>query len=1348
MNKQGNYVSFRNVTKKFMMKIFFLILVLFTSISGLNGQTTRIYDHRDYGFGELSSNLITSITQDKHGYIWIATEYGLNKFDGVRFVQYLHDIQDSSSISSNHVTVLHRDDHDRLWIGCSNGLQYYDENQEKFKRVQFPDNIAPHITDILTRADGSLLVTTSGWGIFDIRANDHMAISLEQVNQLAGGMYGRKLLEDNLHRVWLAVDRTGLVCLSPDLKHKEELPEANIPFPKGDKYNMVNTPEGEVILAYKNQMVLINQSLSRITPLSFEKGLKPTINEIRLVNDDNIFISTEGQGTWYLNISERPLVVRPTKLSNLNKNYSKASFQTFLQDRENNFWLGWFQRGLVFVPVGSEQFDFWPVLEVEESDKKKINAITTDRHGHIWYSVENMGVFKADSMGHVIQNYPGLYNITQLLEDSTGDIWFLSYTRGLGKIENGNREAVYLDLFEDKETRTMILGKNNKFYISTFGQGFLEYDPRNNSYKQFSMNNNNGAHGVLGNDWINTILSDEEGLIWLGHHKGVSCYDPRKNSFVHERANHNLSEQIVLSLLQDKNQNIWVGTYNGLHKIAKDSYELTNYTTTNGLSSNVISGLGQDTEGNIWSSTFNGINYVNTEEDKVVTYYTGDGLVDRSYNRSVYFQDSDGKIYYGGSQGITSFYPQQVQLKKYTQPIYITNLYIRNQTIKPGDLSDKKPIYTQSLATNGAFYFANRDNSFTLELSTMDFNSPENIHYEYRLKGFNKTWNTTLPGVNLITYNNLSPGDHELEIRACKFGAYSEIKTIELHVMPPWYRSTLAYLIYIILFIGILTLLTNYIRERRLEKLHAYKLQLFTDISHEIRSPLTLVLSPIDKLIKNAPDAPVKETLQNMRKNAYRILTLVNQLLDIRKLESGQLQLKFKETNIVDLIMRCTKAFEQQAYERNILFKVTTDSTYIPVWVDTDSFDKVIHNLLSNAFKYTPNGRAIDVHLTSSLCKENSKQISYAKITVTDTGPGIPKDDTINIFKRFYQGNNQISGGQQGTGIGLHLTKTLVEKHGGKVSAESLTHKKGSRFCVEIPMGTSHLPKTQLEKVDENKKVGAEKPNVTSVTKPVAANVTPRKTNFKVLIVDDEKDILRYVEQELQGLYKILSAENGSEAFQFALSQLPDLIISDVAMPDMDGFELVKRIKSNSSTNHIPVILLTAKTNYEDRMQGIGLGADAYLTKPFLIEELLVMAENLIKNRMTVKGKYSGAQEQKGKVKTITFKSSDELLMERIVTTINKYLEDPKLNVQLLADEVGLSRVQLYRKVKALTGISTSEFIRNIRLKQAEKLLLDKKMDISQVAYALGFTNQTHFSTLFKKTYGLSPSEYITRHTN
>lgn len=655
-----DYVSFGKVTEKPMLRGFLSFIFVYITISSY-GQATRLYDHRDYGFGELSSNLINSISQDKHGYIWIATEYGLNKFDGVRFVQYLHDVQDNNSISSNSVTILHRDLSGRLWIGCSNGLQYYDEDRDEFKRISFPEGIAPHITDILSLSDGAIWVATSGWGIFSIDPLKLDVSPLDHVNELAGGMYSRKLLEDSKNHIWIAVDRVGVVCLTPDLKRiYRDFSYMNIPKPKGGKYNIIETSSAEIILSEGPDAVLIDQSKTQIYPLTKKNGKQPRITEIQATEDDLILISTEGNGMWRLDRSQQSLMITQAKLPNLDQNYSQAYIRTFFQDREKKLWLGWYQRGLVFIPATSKQFVFWRILDVEETDKKKINAITTDSYKHIWYSVGGGGVFKTDSTGHILKSYPDLMNITQLLPDKENNLWFISQTEGLGKIEATTGRARYLNRFAKEEARTMVWGKNGKLYISIFGRGFVEYDPKNDTHRHFSMDNNTADKGVLENNWINTMLRDKSGAIWLGHYKGLSCYDPEKNAFVNGWANEGLSEQIVLSLLQDRHGNIWAGTYNGLYKIVSETQNLSSYTTNSGLSSNVISGLGEDKDGNIWCSTFNGINYVNPTENRIVTYYTGDGLVDRSYNRSVYFQDIDGKIYYGGKQGITSFYPQKV----------------------------------------------------------------------------------------------------------------------------------------------------------------------------------------------------------------------------------------------------------------------------------------------------------------------------------------------------------------------------------------------------------------------------------------------------------------------------------------------------------------------------------------------------------------------------------------------------------------------------------------------------------------------------------------------------------------
>ncbi|WP_294182998.1 two-component regulator propeller domain-containing protein [uncultured Sphingobacterium sp.] len=1326
--------------------LFSIILLLFAFIGYAHGQATRIYDNRDYGFGELSSNLTTSISQDKHGYIWTGTEYGLNKFDGTRFVQYLHDVQDSTSISSNNIIILYLDRDKRLWVGCNNGLQYYDENSDQFVRIHFPDQIAPHITDIIHKKNGHIWVATSGWGIFDIQVSRRQALSLPRLNTLVGGMFARSLFEDRMNRIWVAIDRVGVSQVSADQKRARQIVSDLLPMPKGGNYDIVQQHDGKLLFASPSKISRYDPQNNTFEAVEYKSKLQSTVTEIQLSKGrkNHLLISTEGDGLWYLDLEKKPLIAAQAELPNLDNDYRHARIRALLQDRENNLWLGWFQRGLIFIPVQSKQFEFWRISGREKTDQNIISAITRDRQGNIWYAVEREGVFKTDRQGISHQQINTIADINKLEVASDGTIWFSSYDKGLGQIDPVAGQSTLRDICPSRQVKSFALGKNNKIYIATFGSGFVEYDLDTKIAQSYSMNTSSSTKGALANDWIATVLCADDGLIWLGHHKGVSCFDPTTKSFTQQYTAHRLSEQITISLLDDHLGHIWAGTYNGLYQIDKKSGSVSIYTTNNGLSSNVITGLGSDKKGNIWCSTFKGINCLNAGSGKIVNYYTGDGLVDRSYNRSVHFQDTQGKIYYGGRQGITLFFPEKIQLQTYPHPVLITNLYVKNQPIKPGMAPSGSVIYKDDLMAANQFFFHSNDDSFTFELSTMDFNSPENVHYEYRIKGINKSWNATLPGVNLITYNNLSSGEHELEIRACKFGIYSPSLMVTLHIQPPWYLSGLAYFVYILFATGIIFLISKYLHERRLERLHAFRLQLFTDVSHEIRSPLTLVMSPIDKLMKNAADPQTRATLQNMNRNAQRILSLVNQLLDIRKLESGHMNLKFCQINAVDYVKQIISIFEDQALSHQIQLSVHNEADDIPIWIDVNSFEKILHNVISNAFKFTPRGGQIAVSLT---VQQREKGSEILELVVSDTGSGIAKSDLRDVFRRYYQSAAHSTYQRQGSGIGLHLTKVLVELHGGQIHAENRSDCSGSLFVIRLPMGNTHLRQEDLATVRPTDAL-----TLKHESRPVSAtDQHPKndyqKTGYKVLVIDDDRDILHYLQQELSPSYKVLLAENGGEGFQLALAEEPDLIISDVAMPLMDGYMLVKKLKGNSTTNHIPVVLLTAKTNQEDRLEGIGRGADAYLTKPFMVDELHLVVLNLIKNRMKVKGKFSGAQQQEGKVKTISFKSSDEQLMERIVKTVNQYLENSAFNVQFLADEVGLSRVQLHRKVKSLTGISTGEFIRNIRLQQAEKLLLEKKMNISQVAYSLGFTNQTHFTTLFKKMYGLSPTEYIQRHS-
>ncbi len=534
------------------------------------------------------------------------------------------------------------------------------------------------------------------------------------------------------------------------------------------------------------------------------------------------------------------------------------------------------------------------------------------------------------------------------------------------------------------------------------------------------------------------------------------------------------------------------------------------------------------------------------------------------------------------------------------------------------------------------------------------------------------------------------------------------------------------------------------------------KLQFFINISHEIRTPMTLIINPLEKLLAEKKGGEVQKTYLMIYRNAQRILRLINQLMDIRKLDKGQMFLKFRETDMVGFIDDVMLTFDYMARKKKIRFSFEHVMPQLKVWVDMNNFDKILMNIFSNAFKYTPEQGEITVTLSTGRDSTRRDPLKeYFEITVTDNGIGLDREKIERIFERFYQIDNDVTKSNFGTGIGLHLSRSLVELHHGIILAENREDAPGSRFIIRIPLGSAHLRTDELEDVE-------------AVITPHTVWVKPEKTDLegafeeeedeeskkagksknrmRILIVEDEEEILSYLKEELEGDYRIMTRKNGREAYDTILADTPDLVISDIMMPEMDGLSLCRKIKQNTNVNHVPVILLTAKSKPEDTMEGMATGADAYMVKPFNTELLKSTIANLIANRKLLKSKFSGAQQQEDKVQKLSMKSADEILMSKIMKVINENLSNPDLNVEMLAANVGLSRVHVHRKLKELTNLSARDFIKNIRLQQAAALLKEKKLTVSEVAYATGYTNLSHFSSSFKEVHGMSPKEYMLAH--
>ena len=668
--------------------------------------------------------------------------------------------------------------------------------------------------------------------------------------------------------------------------------------------------------------------------------------------------------------------------------------------------------------------------------------------------------------------------------------------------------------------------------------------------------------------------------------------------------------------------------------------------------------------------------------------------------------------------------------------------------------SGRYDIVTTSVTNSDKFHLSHKDNSFSIELSAMEFYSPERISYSYTFNS--NTWVNLQSGVNRISFSELTPGTYHFQVKARDYNSYSEIKKLTIIISPPWYVSWWAKTIYCLTAVIITIFIIVQIRQRyrarqeMLEHIHAEqlneaKLQFFINISHEIRTPMSLIISPLQKLMATDYDTERQQSYNIIYRNAERLLRLVNQLMDIRKIDKGQMQLKFQETDIVSFIQDLHYTFAYQANTKHIKLDFHSEVKELKAWIDPKNFDKVILNILSNAFKFTPENGNIQIRLcTGNDPNAAEKALSrYFEISIEDDGIGINETELERIFDRFYQIRNSQNNSNIGTGIGLHLTRSLVELHHGSITVENNQGTPGCRFIVRLPLGKEHLKPEDID----NSAVKQDSVHITTALPTTPLIETPPKTHskskYRVLIVEDDDEIRRYICQELGRDFHMQECRNGKEAFTYILKKTPDLIISDIMMPEMDGMTLCSKVKQNINTNHIPVILLTAKSREEDNLEGLSIGADAYITKPFSIEILRQSTFNLIKSRERLRNNFQGSQTQKERMQELEIESPDERLLDRIMKVINDNIANPEQNVEMVAETVGISRVHLHRKLKELTNQSTRDLIRNLRLKQAATLLAKKRQSINEVAALTGFTNVAYFSTAFKELYGMTPTAYM-----
>ena len=1282
-----------------------VIFLVFIQVMPAMGMMGMMYD-----YNKMSNSLLNKLCQDKYGFIWIASDFGLSKFDGYHFVNYYHIEKNSSSIGSNQISVLACSSDGTMFVGCSKGLMHYDYSTDSFVRYQFPLAVQPRINSITEISKNRFLVSTAGHGVYVVDKSTKQVRHLLSFEKMTGNRYLTFSFVEKGGYVWINTSDGRL--LRGRLNGNRLSDIIKIDNKGKEPVGFVARGNGEILVFFSESVMSFDSHTRKLSVSDIDLPKEISVSSVFQTSDKSIYLGTVFSGVYIIKRG----VTKAQKESMYDGRYllNGLRINAIFQDKDNNLWMTCPRHGLYFCSMTKQKFNSWSFVDGGEKLSAGITSLAPLGDGGLLCVLSGKGLFELDKNGgsKKCQGTPRGMNV--VFKDRMGKYWLGTWS-ALYTYNPTNSSATLVENFNNKGIMNISEDLDGHIYVGILGNGFAILSNDGKSIRHYTTH----KHPVkkcakFGNDWVGQIYCDHKGLMWIATASGFWGYNPYEDIFLgSSKGDGFMRETAVSAICELPNYNLIIGTQNGLYLFHRDSQKITRLPGCDALEDMAISCLVKDNDGNIWISTPRGIWQYLSNQQKLISFVGVNGIAEEEFCEGSSCYTHDDMIYFGSVSTVTSFVPHD--LKK--QENIAGQVYLTRAT----SLSKVYDPFSSTLTIPWD------DNRVTLEFSLLDYKNASNVSFEYCING--GEWINFENDGNLLTFNKLKPGTYHLEVRASRSGKYvTASKMIMLEVEAPWYASTVAQVIYCLLGLLLAYLCFLYFYRRQKAIFEEEKMKVLINATHDIRSPLTMILGPMDKLKhlveKSCNEESRKEIDQYVtiiNRNAERLMLLVNQILDIRKIDKRQMKIKCQETDIVNFIRNVSLSFEFVAKQRDISLDVVSKEDKLLVWIDHDNFDKVMVNLLSNAFKYTSDGGQIVVSI--------QKKEQHVVIQVIDSGIGIGNEKKSKLFERFYQGSK--STGKVGTGIGLNLALNIVQLHGGNIEASNRDDgRQGACFTIILPLGNLHLKPENICGV----------PKIDKVSRKGIC----KKGN--ILLVDDDADLLAYVAKELSPWYRIDSCTNGVDAMQACLSQEYELVVSDVMMPGMDGITLLKKIKQNPNTNHVPVILLTSKSEVADRMEGFKSGADAYLAKPFHVEELHARIDSIINNMHRLKGKFSGVQQQHDKVQPVELKSNDDELMKRIMKSVNAHMDDSDYTVEMLVQEVGLSRVQLHRKMKELTGVSTAKFIRNIRMEQASRLIREGQVNISQVAYAVGFSDQAYFSTVFKQYYGMSPSEYAKKY--
>ena len=1300
----------------------------------------------------LSSSVVKQIYQDHYGIIWIATNSGVNVYNGYQMRTYQRNVEQSNSLASNLVNGFCEDRDGKMLVATNLGVQKFDN--EKFypvKMVNADGQKTFYVNCMLRRRDGTIIFSTSGSGLW--RKTGPL-----EARRIGGAFSGLSstvtMIEDPTGTLYIASSDQGVWSLKGNRVMRFALP-ATASTPQSLCYDH----QGNVYLGCINGGLYVKSRGSNRFVLVGATAGKHVLS-LACTSSGNVLMGLDGAGVEEYHPTTG-MVSRPWFYSN-EVDLSTSKVCNILLDRQGNLWLSLMQKGVFIQPTSLLGFSYmgYRLGPGNVIDDKCVMALAINHDGGLWVSTDNGGLFLIGRDGKCQRRFLTTTNaslphaILGMREDASHRLWVASYQEGCGWIDEqtGAYHRLHFTLNKASSVFDVEVDPHDNLWIGTMSDGLKRLNLKTQQLTEYYASNR--PNSIYNNYIMQLHLSADKTLLYVCTTGGLSCLDLRRNSWTSVfGTNCLLRDHTVYDVTESPDGHLWVATPDGLYAYTFKTRQLKRYSTEQGLASNIVTALLTDSKRRIWMSTNNGMSCLDPATGKVSNFYRGDGLQGNEFSDGVAVLDSrSGIMVFGGMNGVTWFNPLRIQQRKHKLPLYLTSFLIGDQAVHAGTKSGSFTITDKSVEESTQFDLSFRDNSFTIGVSSLVYSNPESVTYYYCVNG--EKWTAMPRGKNMMTFAHLESGTYHIQVMAKSNMAESDVKNFTVTIHPVWFLSLPAKLFYLLFVCYLIYIyLRNLKRKQQAhlrlqEHIHAEqmseaKLRFFINLSHDIRTPMTLILTPLLSLMKEDKDPGRQNVYALMKRNAERILHLINQMMDLRKIDKGQMEMHFSETDLVAFTKGVMRLFQIQAEKRQINLQLKADSESVMVWIDRTNFDKVLMNLLSNAFKFTHTGGNILITI-----RHDDKNV---RITVADDGDTIPEDKIDRIFERFYQGSTIIQGRQSGTGVGLDLARSITELHHGTISARNTENPKGCAFDIDLPLGHAHLKPQEMVTAEEQRELESQfdlsqlEDDETELQPAPVEDLAPTADGNRphIVVVDDEDDIRHFIAQQLKAYYHVTECSNGKDALAIIQRDQPALVVTDVMMPEMDGFTLCAKLKANINTNHIPVVLLTAKGRDEDKTEGIELGADAYISKPFSMDLLRSTIGNLLRGRALLRNKYLGHETMEKQVEEVKLQNPDDKLLERVVHVINNNLPNEDFNVDQLADEVGISRVHLYRKMKELTNQTPSEFIRNVRLKQAANLLSDSHQSISEVMYACGFSNRASFSTMFKKFYGLSPRDYM-----